>query len=153
MPGIKRVLIVDNNAQLRYLMNIIINEAGYETLQAPDALQALRAAETQRIDLLLTDFDMPGMNGVDLIRTMRDRGLVNHSLIVTGEPGAARERLMGLQGTVPLLAKPFTLQDLLVNVQAVLHPVLPELEAGLSVSSNVPCTHRTSVQTHKLSYK
>ncbi len=69
----KKILVVDDNEMLRRLTCDILREEGYRAVPAADAAEALRAFEEEEFDLLVTDFQMPGMNGVELARAVRDR--------------------------------------------------------------------------------
>jgi two-component system, chemotaxis family, chemotaxis protein CheY len=113
-------LVVDDDASLRQLMAALVEQAGFESLQAQDGPEALQVAENNRIDLLLTDVEMPGIDGLELIRILKDRGLVARTLIVTGNAGRVPEPTAAFGGALPLLAKPFTPQQLVVRIRALL---------------------------------
>src|SRR5947199_191133 len=74
-PGYEKtetLLVVDDDAEIRKLEVRALSKLGYKVLQAPDPVEALRlAATTPAIDLLLTDFDMPHANGLELARQFR----------------------------------------------------------------------------------
>jgi CheY-like chemotaxis protein/nitrogen-specific signal transduction histidine kinase len=69
---IARVLVVEDAPDLRLLVGKLVERMGYEVLLAPDVPRALELLEKHEIDLLLTDWAMPGMNGGDLIAKMKD---------------------------------------------------------------------------------
>lgn len=113
------VLIVDDDQALRQFVATVLEQEGYCTLQAQDGSEALLVAERNHIDLLLTDFEMPGITGLELIRIMHQHRLVGPVLVVTGHgdrlPSGGES-----QDRYALLAKPFTCRDLVVNVRAAL---------------------------------
>jgi two-component system response regulator ResD len=115
----QRVLIVDDDRSVRQFMAAVIGQDGYSTVQAQNGMEAVELAENDRFDLLLTDLEMPGISGLELIRVVNERGLVRRSLIVTGRSSA--EDMPGYAASVPLLAKPFTPGELLTTIEAVLN--------------------------------
>lgn len=69
----KRILVVDDNEMLRHLACDILRTEGYHAVPAANAAAALRALEEEEFDLLVTDYQMPGMSGVELARAVRNR--------------------------------------------------------------------------------
>ena len=69
----KRILVVDDNELLCRLVCDILRTEGYHAVPATSAGQALDAFEREGFDLLVTDFRMPGMSGLELARAIRDR--------------------------------------------------------------------------------
>lgn len=63
----KRVLIVDDDDDIRAIVGIILNEAGYNVYEACDGLEALDALKKRRYDVVLTDYHMPKMDGLELL--------------------------------------------------------------------------------------
>jgi len=70
---VKNILVVDDNEILCRLACDILRTEGYRAVSASNAAEALRAFEEQDFDLLVTAFQMPGMSGIDLARTVRNR--------------------------------------------------------------------------------
>ncbi len=69
----ERILVVDDNELLCRLMCEILGREGYRAVPATSACQALEAFEKEEFDLLVTDFRMPGMDGVELAHAIRTR--------------------------------------------------------------------------------
>src|SRR5579883_3472449 len=67
----KRILIVDDALVVRQAVRYVLEGAGYHVTEADNGDAALAAATGQRYDLIVTDLNMPGMNGVDLVGTIR----------------------------------------------------------------------------------
>lgn len=65
------VLIVDDSSSLRYVVRQLLTEAGYKTLEAEDAVEALDLLNGQKIHLILCDLYMPGTDGLELIRKIK----------------------------------------------------------------------------------
>lgn len=114
------VLVVEDDPTLRELMVDILVSAGYWAAGAEDGAHALElAAETEVIDLLLTDWAMPRMDGVELARQMRLARPELRVVVITGCFTAPE-----IDGALPfpVLLKPFGPQNLLAAVQAALAP-------------------------------
>src|ERR1700761_6903001 len=67
-----RILVVDDDADIRCLNTEVLADSGYTVDSAADGALAWDALQTKNYDLLLTDYDMPKLNGLNLIRKMRD---------------------------------------------------------------------------------
>src|SRR5687768_17426581 len=84
-----RVLVVEDQAALCRVYALVLEHAGYSVVQAPDAEHAIDALTTGRYDVVLTDINMPGMNGIELLRRIRERSLDIPVLLMTGNPTVA----------------------------------------------------------------
>jgi CheY-like chemotaxis protein len=66
-----RILVVDDNDQMRALLRMLLEQAGHEVLDAANGKLALNLLKTERADLIITDIIMPEMEGIDLIMAIR----------------------------------------------------------------------------------
>lgn len=117
------ILLVEDEESVRRLARMILEESGYKVLDAPSGQQALDMAQQQdgRIDLLITDVMMPGMNGSDLARRIH---ALWPGLPVLYMSGYTHQSLAqhGIDGQhVHLLSKPFNMESILQAVQAAMH--------------------------------
>lgn len=69
----RTILIVDDSSVVRQLVNITLKKEGYTVVQAVDGKDALSKAESAPIDLIISDLNMPEMNGIEFIRELRTR--------------------------------------------------------------------------------
>jgi YesN/AraC family two-component response regulator len=117
------VLVVDDEAGVRELIRTVAAMKGYETLEAENGLQALEIARQSPCDLIITDQEMPFMKGLELIARLTSEGYPTRYLLVSGfsveGPQAAG---------IPVLAKPFTVNQLLRTLEKLTIETLPELE-------------------------
>ena len=67
----KRVLTVDDSATVRQAMNMVLVEAGYDVMEAVDGEDALKKLDGGQVDMVVTDLNMPKMDGIELIRAIR----------------------------------------------------------------------------------
>lgn len=81
-----RILVVDDETEVRNVMVRMLNHAGYEVCTACDGEEALRLLECEAIDLIVTDLGMPKADGMTVLRTVRDKNLEMPVLLVTGAP-------------------------------------------------------------------
>lgn len=105
----KTILTVDDSGSLRQMLAFSLKAAGYGVIEAVDGQDGLDKAKRQQVDLVLTDQNMPGMDGISLIKALR--GLANYQsvpiLMLTTESGddiKAQGRAAGASGW---LVKPF----------------------------------------------
>jgi two-component system cell cycle sensor histidine kinase/response regulator CckA len=124
IPLIRTVLVVDDAGVVRRLSFRVLSEAGYRVFEAASAVEALEvmAMLHGHLDLVLVDVVMPEVNGVDLVRLIRERWNQPSILFMSAYPAEvlAREGLKDLR--VQFLAKPFTRDELLSAVLRALQP-------------------------------
>jgi CheY-like chemotaxis protein len=115
-----RILIIDDDAGVRGVLNVMLSRAGYEVTAAANGEEGLRAAQAQPPDLVLLDIEMPGMNGFDVCSHLKTDTLLKDVpvFIMTGRPVAGVPALALAVGAVDLLTKPFEREDLLKRLQA-----------------------------------
>jgi len=109
-PG--RVLVVDDNGALRELFASILGEAGWHVDVAASGDEALRALRNARYEVVLSDIDMPGMNGLQLLRAVRGSDLDLPVLLVTGNPQVESAVQALEQGALRYLLKPVATEAL-----------------------------------------
>ena len=115
IPLIRTVLVVDDAGVVRRLSFRVLSEAGFRVFEAASAVEALEVLAMLRghVDLVLVDVVMPEVNGVDLVRLIREEWDWPSILFMSAYPAEvlAREGLKDLR--VQFLAKPFTRDELL----------------------------------------
>ncbi len=125
-PPAKTLLVVDDDPMVRDLESQILRMQGYTVLEAENAEQALRvAASSATIHLLITDFAMPEVDGLELTRRFRAVYPSTPVLMVSGSLPLLRERKDQELDRVELLAKPFLLHELLQRVRTLLDAAVP----------------------------
>lgn len=122
--GSETILLVEDEFAVRSLARLLLAENGYNVIEAADSDEALRIlSEKQgRIDLLLTDIVMPGMNGSDLAKRAVSSSPNLPVVFMSGYAGDAISSLEGLKNAGEILQKPFTRKALLTKVQQALTP-------------------------------
>ena len=114
-----RVLVVDDDDDIRALVAELLQRAGLTVEQAPDGRAGLRAFHQAPADLVVLDVSMPEMDGWETLERIRD--LSDVPVIMLTARGAELERVRGLQaGADDYMVKPFGRQELVARVQALL---------------------------------
>jgi chemosensory pili system protein ChpA (sensor histidine kinase/response regulator) len=113
-----RVLIVDDSLSVRRAVAMLLEDHGYDVLQARDGLEAAKALESMRPDVLITDLEMPNMNGLELCAHVRSRSeLAALPVIMITSRSMDKHRRQALTvGVDVYLTKPYTDQELLQHV-------------------------------------
>jgi DNA-binding response OmpR family regulator len=115
----KKVLVVDDDVKTVELVKLYLNRDGYRVLTAYDGNDALRTARESRPDLIVLDLMLPGMNGLDVCRTLRQESDV--PIIMLTAMTTDDDRLTGLNlGADDYVTKPFSPRELAARVRAVL---------------------------------
>lgn len=121
--GSQRILLVDDTESVRMMVREMLAEAGYDVVTAANAQQALLHLHgPDRMDLLLSDVGLPGMNGRELADAARALHPQLPVLFITGYTEQAAERGEFLGQGMALLPKPFNVHELLRSVQAMFVP-------------------------------
>ena len=107
-----RVLVVDDNARARQSMAEVLSAAGHEVEASASALEALRLIDRRAFDVILTDLQMPGMNGLQFIRALEDRGCESQVVMVTAFASVASAVEAMRHGAFDYLEKPFDAEQL-----------------------------------------
>ncbi|MBI2206611.1 MAG: GAF domain-containing protein [Candidatus Rokubacteria bacterium] len=118
--GTETILLVEDEPDVRDVAVEMLEEAGYSVLVAANAEEALRLAETGDVDLLLTDIIMPGMNGGELAAALFDRRPNFRLLFASGYTDDVLAHRGLLRARIPLLHKPYSMDELLGKVREVL---------------------------------
>jgi two-component system alkaline phosphatase synthesis response regulator PhoP len=115
----KRVLVVDDDVKTAELVKIYLNRDGYRVLIAYNGNDALHIARQSHPDLIVLDLMLPGMNGLDVCRTLREESDV--PIIMLTAMTTDDDRLTGLNlGADDYVTKPFSPKELAARVRAVL---------------------------------
>jgi len=118
--GKKMVLVVEDNVLSRELTTAVLKTAGYDVAVAQDGAEALMLLGRERMDLMLLDIDLPFIDGHNLLRAVREKGIEVPTIFISGLPGEEPE-LKALQlGAADFIRKPVKNNVLLARVAKVL---------------------------------
>lgn len=116
------ILIVDDSPSLRMAIRLALTGAGYSVTEAGDGEEGLARASGDRFDMILTDLNMPRMNGLEMIREIRKSPMQSGVPIVflTTESDDAMKQQAKAAGATGWLVKPFVPEQLIKIVKKVL---------------------------------
>lgn len=118
----KTILAVDDSASIRQMVSFTLKSAGYDVIEAVDGMDGLDKARTKGVNLILTDQNMPRMDGLTLIKTLR--GMPQYAstpiLMLTTESSDAMKSQGRAAGATGWLVKPFDPQKLIEVVRKVI---------------------------------
>ncbi len=117
-----RVLVADDSRVMRQIVIRTLRQAGYDwdVREAADGAQALEAVRADEPDVVLSDWNMPEMTGIDLLRALRAEGFETPFGFVTSEGSPEMRAMADEAGALFLIAKPFTPE----SFREVIEPVL-----------------------------
>ena len=116
------VLAVDDSPSIRSLVTYVLKQAGYEVIVAEDGQEALEYAQDNTVDLVLTDINMPNLDGIGLIKGLRE--LPHYKfvpmLVLTTESGNEKKMEGKAAGATGWIVKPFDPGQLVGTIKKVL---------------------------------
>jgi two-component system response regulator QseB len=113
-----RLLLVEDDPQLRAMLDTLLTEEGYVVDTAPDGQRGLHLGLTRSYDVVLLDRGLPAIDGLDLLSRLRLRGVTTPTLVLSALANPA-DRVAGLDaGAEDYLGKPFDLDELLARLRA-----------------------------------
>ena len=144
---VPRVLVVDDEPSILETVSGVLGDEGYAVTTATTGREALIAAESQRPDLIVLDVMLPDCDGLEVARRLRSEGRDPGILFLTALD-SIEDRVAGLRlGGDDYLTKPFSLEEVVARVQAILRRVRPSTsqQALLRVADLVMDTHTHEV--------
>jgi CheY-like chemotaxis protein len=116
----KRILVVDDDECIRYVVLKMVSVMGYDAVGAQNGAEALRLLLGDSFDLVITDLQMPGMDGLSLARRIKDKSPKMPVLLITGDAQDALAEALKKSCVDSAVYKPFTLEDLQESMRQML---------------------------------
>jgi DNA-binding response OmpR family regulator len=119
----QRILIIDDEESALDLLRRILEQEGYEVVEAKNGQEGLEIFRKQRFDLVVTDMVMPVKDGLKTILELRQEDPAVPVIAISGGGAIAKERYLNVAGYIDgvcTIAKPFTRQELLAGVSGLL---------------------------------
>ena len=112
-----RVLIADDENEIRQLLHLYLEKDGYEVVEAADGIKALEILENSKVDMVLLDVMMPGLSGYQVIQKIRKES--NIPVIMISAKGQDEEKILGLDlGADDYIAKPFNPLEAMARINS-----------------------------------
>lgn len=115
-----KILVVEDNKNLRKLMTTYLKNNSYEVLEAEDGEMALDVIDTQHIDLIITDIMMPRLDGYELTKELREANYTMPILAVTAKESIDDKREGFLSGVDDYMVKPVDMDEMVLRVGVLL---------------------------------
>ena len=146
----KTILVVDDEAPIREMVSMALEMAGFQCLEAADALQAHSLVVDKKPDLILLDWMMPDISGIELARRLKRDELTREiPIIMLTAKGEEDHKIQGLEtGADDYITKPFSTRELIARLKAVIRRSGgTEREATIIVKGLEldPVSHRVSI--------
>ncbi|MCG2722164.1 MAG: sigma-54 dependent transcriptional regulator [Thermodesulfovibrionales bacterium] len=112
-----KILIVDDDKNLRKVLVNELSDAGYEVSQADNGIKAVQLIEKEEQDVLLLDLNMPGMNGMEILKQLRELDIPTEVVILTAYATVSTAVEAMKNGAYDYLTKPFQIEELITAVE------------------------------------
>lgn len=120
MTNTGKILVVDDEKGIRELLFDVLSREGFKVTLAKDGQDSLKQMRRRKFDLLITDVNMPKVDGIELLRKMKKAGRREKVIIMSGRPITRDDFGKGVLPIHTLLEKPFHIQNFLDVVTSVL---------------------------------
>lgn len=118
MPRSKKIMVVDDEVGIRELLFDVLSKEGFAVTLAKDGQDSLQQMRNRRFDLVITDIDMPRVNGLELLRRMKKAGRKEKVIIMSGNPVNQKDIKKEILPVITHLDKPFQMDTILEAVSA-----------------------------------
>lgn len=120
----KTILIVDDSASVRQVVTITLKQAGYEVIDAADGQEALAKLDGRKYHLVISDVNMPRLDGIGLLKQMKDKPAYKFTpvIMLTTEAGESKKQEGRAAGAKAWMVKPFNPDQLLGAVSKLVLP-------------------------------
>jgi DNA-binding NtrC family response regulator len=120
MASLKKILVVDDEAGIRRLLFELLSNKGFRVTLAKDGKDSLAQMRNRRFDLLITDINMPRLDGIELLRRMKKEGRRERVIVMTGSSMNKAHFGKDTPDVFTMLQKPFHMNNFLDTVTSVL---------------------------------
>jgi len=121
----KKILVVDDEVHILHVVSLKLRNAGYAVITAQDGREALELAQVERPDLIITDYQMPYLSGLELCQKLKHIPITSHipAIMLTARGFSLDSSAMEIAGIVKCINKPFGPREVLQIVEEILSSV------------------------------
>lgn len=131
-----KILVVDDEAKILKMVSDYLEAVGFEVTGTTDGVTALKIFRESEFDLIVLDFMMPGIDGIDVIRRVRENSAV--PIVMLTARAEENDKLMGLEiGADDYIVKPFSMKELAARIRAVLRRTGKDGEFNTKSEENI----------------
>jgi two-component system, NtrC family, response regulator PilR len=117
---VSRILVVDDEASMRDLLRILLEKERHQVVTANDGASGLALSLREEIDLIISDIKMPGLDGVELLTGLREKGLETPVIMMTAYASSESAILAMKQGAFDYITKPFKMEEIKLIIRRAL---------------------------------
>ena len=118
MMEAKKILVVDDERGIRILLSEVLSSRGFQVSLARDGMESLKKMENDHFDLVVTDINMPRLDGIGMLKTMKENGRTEKVIIMTGNASDTRLEDPEMYRVESQLYKPFGMAAFLSTVDS-----------------------------------
>ncbi|NIO48883.1 MAG: response regulator [Candidatus Aminicenantes bacterium] len=123
----KKILIVEDDKALLETFKSFLETENFNVVSSCDGEEGFRLACQEKVDLILLDFTLPSLSGLEICKKLREKGIMTPIIMLTGERKEEIDKVLGLElGADDYLIKPLGTKELLARINAVLRRTKPE---------------------------
>lgn len=117
----KKILTVDDSKTMREMVSFTLKGAGFDVIEAEDGVQAIKVLQGNKVDLIITDLNMPNMDGFELLKELRSTDVHKYVpiLVLTTEADSLKKESGKSLGATGWIVKPFNPEKLIQVVNKV----------------------------------
>ena len=143
-----KILVVEDNRELSRLFRRVLQKEGFTAFEAEDGIAALDILEDEYIDLIISDIMMPRMNGIELVRSLRDAKYNMPVLMITAKDTFADKQQSFNAGVDDYMIKPVDVNEMMLRVRALLRRARITSERKLTFGSTILEFDTLSINTN-----
>jgi two-component system chemotaxis response regulator CheY len=120
----KTIMIIDDSASIRQVVNLTLRKAGYDTLEAVDGQDAINKLTGQKVNLMICDVNMPNMDGISFLKAIKQNPAYKFTPIImlTTESQEAKKQEGKAAGARAWVVKPFKPEQMLSAIEKLILP-------------------------------
>lgn len=123
-----KVLVVEDEPSIMTLLQYNLEKVGFDVITASDGIAGLEIARNEKLDIIILDLMLPGMDGIDLCKTLRQEKIKTPILMLTARDDEL-DKILGLElGADDYMTKPFSPREVIARVKAILRRATPSLD-------------------------
>lgn len=122
---LKKILVVDDDSIIRQTLRVLLRDAGFEVVgEASDGVKAMEILQTQKAGIVLLDIDMPGSNGLDVLKEIHSAFPGIEVVMLSGNASVEDVKTAKERGAAGYIVKPFNVNSVIQNINhAIQHAV------------------------------
>lgn len=133
----KKILIIEDEPNIRELILYNLQANGYEGIEAEDGIMGITMVHTEKPNLILLDIMLPGKNGYDICRELREEGNKTPIIMLTAKTEEI-DKVLGLEfGADDYISKPFGIRELMARIKAVLRRYENSVQGSAAATEHV----------------